>query len=65
MTLIETIEIGMNTPECSFFVGHFTGAMFSLRLLVTLSILFFVFKLVDKLAFEPMIEKIKNWWKRR
>lgn len=58
--LTEIITAGLNNPECAFYVGAFTGQFMALRYLIVVLIIFFVFKIIEKLAFEPFISWVKN-----
>ena len=64
MALAEIIKVGMDNPDCSFFVGVFTGQFVAFRYIVFLAVLYVVFKVVDKLALEPILEWIKKKIKR-
>jgi len=60
MTLNQTIALGLNNPDCGFFVGHFTGSMYSLEFFIGVAIVWWLFRAADKLVLEPIINKIKN-----
>lgn len=60
------MEIGINDPNCSFFVGSFLGQFVGIKLFLYAVIFFFVAKAVDKLAIEPLITLIrKKLFKRK
>jgi len=65
MSLTDTINLGLNNSDCGFFVGYFTGNMNSIELLITIGILWYVFKAIDKLAFDPLMKKVKKMWRSR
>ena len=51
----------MNNPECAFFTGAFVGQSLAIKWVLMMAGLYYVFKAVDKLAFEPFIEWIKKF----
>lgn len=61
--LNETIAAGLNDPNCAFFVGSFTGSFLSLKYLLIVLFMYVLIKGLDKLAVDPIIERIKNWRK--
>lgn len=60
MVFEEIINQGINNPECSFFVGTFIGQTLSLRIMLFLSMIYLLIKAIDKLAFTPLLNKIKS-----
>lgn len=60
MTLAEIITTGMNNPDCSFFVGATVGQMFSMKMMMILFGSIFVFKFLDGLVINPILNFLKN-----
>ena len=58
--LNETIMNGLNNPDCAFFVGTWTGSFLSFKYLIAVFVIFAVMKVLDRLALEPLITRIKN-----
>lgn len=56
----EIVLKGMNNPDCSFFVGNFTGQFMTMNWIITILIIYAILKVVDKLAFTPLIDWIKS-----
>jgi len=48
----EQIMVGMNNPECSFFVGGWVGAGLFGMLFIKILIYFYLIKLLDKIIFK-------------
>jgi len=63
--LNETIAAGLNNPDCAFFVGNFMGNFLAMRWLFFLAVCYFMFKIIDKLAFEPIVEWMKSKIKKK
>jgi len=59
ITLADTISAGIHNPDCAFFVGHMTGSYGAVSNLFCLLALFLVYKLIDKLAWTPLLDWIK------
>jgi len=59
VTLVDTINAGLNNPEYAFFVGQSMGHATAGMLIVKVTIIYFVVKIVDKLLFS----KIPQLWK--
>lgn len=61
--LTETVAAGLNNPECAFFVGSFIGGYMAIVWLLYMLAAFALFKLIDKLALEPLLNwlKVKIW----
>ena len=58
---ISTILVnGMNNPDCSFFVGATFGQWLAIKYIMILVLLYFILKIIDKLALEPLIKWIKD-----
>ena len=64
MSLAETIRLGLNNPECAFFVGSFMGNMSTGRTIVFLGLIYFGFKFIDKFIFSQ-IPKLWKWMKKK
>ena len=62
MSLSEIISTAINNPECSILTGMIVGQMGVVKFSVTVVGLYFLIKLVDKLAFEPFIDYLKHKW---
>lgn len=60
MSLVEVITAGMNNPDCSFFTGAFFGQFIAVRYMLALAVAYFVISAVNKLAFQPILDWIKN-----
>ena len=60
--LNNTIYAGLNNPECAFFVGQWFGAFTMGKLVFAYLGLLLLYKFIDKLAIEPLINKLKNKW---
>lgn len=55
-----TLEAGINNPECAFFVGNMTGkSMVYIDVAVVLFAIFF-FRAADKLIISPLLDWVKN-----
>ena len=63
-TLTDIITTGMNNPDCSFFVGSFTGQWLGLRYIVVLVLLYLLLRIAEKLAIEPLIDWLKKRFKK-
>ena len=59
-TFSEILMNGLNDPNCSFYVGGMVGQAYTFKIVITLFILYFVYKIIDKFAFEPLLNYIKN-----
>lgn len=59
-TITDIIKTGMNNPECSFYVGTFFGTIWVFKVIVILFFLFAIFKVIERLAFDPFVEWLKN-----
>jgi hypothetical protein len=57
------ITNGMNDPNCSFYVGLMSGQLMTVRYIFYLALIYFVFKFIDKIAFDPLIAWIKKKFK--
>lgn len=53
----------LNNPSCSMISGAFVGMTFTVRLIFYMVISYFLIKAVEKLAFEPFLDWIKNKFK--
>ncbi len=60
MSFVETFMEQLNSPECSAISGAYIGMGFSLRLVLTVVIMYFILKAVDTFAFEPFIHWLKE-----
>jgi hypothetical protein len=65
MTNLTTMLIdGANNPSCSFYVGAFTGQFVTiaivLRILLLFMVAYFGFRVIDKLAFTPLLNYLVN-----
>ena len=60
MSLGETITAGMNNPDCAFYVGMVTGQASAGQFIFKIALVYFGFKLLDKLFFQG----IPFCWKR-
>ena len=65
MTLVDTINMGLNNPDCAFFVGNYMGQLFTIHSMLILLSIYLGFKFLDKLAVEPLIKYIKTKIKRK
>lgn len=63
-TLVDTIATGMNNPDCSFFVGQMIGTLSAGSLIVRVAIIYFGFKVLDKIVFTGIPYLYKNIGKR-
>lgn len=61
MSLAETINNGLNNPECAFFVGQYLGQASTGKLVLYMSIIYFGIKLIDKIIFEGLPSICKKW----
>ena len=52
MGLAETISLGINNPDCSFFVGQSLGQATAASLIVKVTLVYFGVKVVDKIIFQ-------------
>ena len=50
----------MNDPDCSMLTGMTMGQLISIRWILTAFIIYAILKAIDKLAFEPLVDWIKN-----
>jgi len=64
-TLSSILSTGMNNPECSFYVGAFTGMGLAWKYIVALAVAYYIIKAVDKLAVEPLIKKVRNHFSKQ
>ena len=58
--LADTINNGLNNPDCAFFVGTFFGQAITIKLILVGIAMYFIFKVVDTFAFEPTMKWIKQ-----
>lgn len=65
MALAETIQTGLNNPECAFFVGSYMGAAWGAKLLFMAYLMYAIAKVLDKIALEPFIAWIKTKMKSK
>jgi len=56
---------GINNPDCSFFVGTWLGAFMTFRLIVIIIIGFFIFKLIDQLIINPILNVLNRMIKSK
>lgn len=60
MSFVETFMQQLNSPECSAISGAYIGMGFSLRLVLTVVIVYFILRFVDTLAFQPVMDWLKQ-----
>lgn len=58
--LADIITTGLNNPDCAFFVGQTFGISQAFGMVVFIAVFGTVYKLIDKLALEPLIEWIRK-----
>ena len=61
-TLAETISLGVNNPECAFFVGTYMGQYITAKLFMFAILVYVALKFIERLALDPLIKYIKNKW---
>ena len=61
MDLVDTIQLGLNNPECAFFVGSYMGFAWGAKLLFLGYLMYIGSRVVDKLALTPLL----NWAKKQ
>ena len=49
-----------NNPECSMLSGMFAGEVMTSKVIFYLAVSYALIKIVDKLAFDPLLTWIKN-----
>ena len=47
-------------PDCSYLTGMMIGSTMTIRYIMLFALIYFGFKLVDKLAYEPLLCWIKD-----
>lgn len=60
MALGDIIQAGMNNPDCSFFVGQMVGQSLTIKSLLLIALIGFLYKAIDKLAWSPVLDYIKK-----
>ena len=63
--LNETIQAGLNNPDCAFFVGSWTGSFLSFKYLIAVFVIYGVMKALGRLALEPLIAYVKTKFKKQ
>jgi hypothetical protein len=51
---------GLNNPSCDIFTGMYVGGYFTMKLVFFILISYVLLKALDKLAFEPLLNWIKE-----
>jgi hypothetical protein len=59
MTLAENLFTQLNDPNCSYLTGMYLGGITVYKIIFSMVIAYFIFKAVDKLAFEPLLNYCK------
>jgi hypothetical protein len=59
MSFTEIFLQRLGAPECSMLSGALMGLMMGARLMMYLVTIYFIIKVADKLAFDPLLEWIK------
>ena len=54
------ISNGLNNPDCAFYTGQMFGQLTLFRVLIIFYGLNIIYKFVDTLAVQPMIDKLKS-----
>lgn len=59
MSLADTIDAGLNNPECAFFVGQTFGQATTGAIILKVTAIYFGIKIIDKIIFSgiPKIYK--------
>ena len=60
--LTETLMRGMNNPDCSFFVGAFTGRLLTAQTIGAIILISMFYKGLEIFVFTPLFNYIKNRW---
>ncbi len=55
----------VDNPDCSYLTGMFIGSGITMRMILYIFIIGMGFKIVDKLALDPLINYIKQKIKRK
>jgi hypothetical protein len=55
----------VDNPACSYLVGGMIGQIWLIRFYIIAMVIMLAFKVIEKLALDPLIEAIKNWIKKR
>lgn len=61
---VETLVRGANNPDCAFYVGASGGMLLGIwafsKFILMLIVCYIVLQFINKLAFEPFLEWLKN-----
>lgn len=57
---IDDFVVALNDPSCSILSGVVIGELFAFQGLFYMLLIFGFFKLVDKLAFDPLVSWVKS-----
>lgn len=60
MSLGQEITLALNNPECNVLSGMILGELFAIQGVMYMLIIYAVFKLIDKLALDPLINWVKS-----
>ena len=58
--LTTIITSGLNNPECAFYTGAIFGQWMVFKLVLCYFIVLFIMKAIDKLAWTPLIDWLKD-----
>lgn len=62
----DMIYANINDPNCAFSTGAMVGGFWLLKFLFLILCLYVIIRFLDKLAFEPLLEKAKKiLWKKK
>lgn len=61
LTLADTLIIGMNNPDCAFYVGAVTASFLVLKIIFSLVLAYLALRILEKLIFTPLL----NWIARK
>lgn len=61
VTFYDIVVNGLNNPDCAFFVGQTFGYVLATRLVVMVGVIYFGFKLLDKIVFTWIPGSYNNW----
>ena len=58
--LTSILLTGLNNPDCAFYTGAFVGQWLAVEYLIIIWLIYAVFKVIDKLALEPLLKFLKK-----
>ena len=57
---------GLNNPDCAFYTGQMFGQIIAFRTIFIILMIYLLLKIIEGIAVNPLIEKIKSYiWRKK